>query len=230
MQEPKVLLIEDEEPISILIKYNMEKSGFRVFSAINYNLAIEEISKNIPDLLIVDWMLPEKSGVEIIKEFKTTPSLSHIPVIMLTARSQEADKLKGFELGVDDYLTKPFSPKELIARAKSVLKRANPTLMQQNIFYKNIEIDNAKKLAKIDGKKIELTNTEFYLLSYMVARPEKVHSRENLLNHVWDNPEEIEGRAVDVCIRRIRAALEATSQGMQDVIKTVRGEGYSLEI
>ena len=230
MQEPYILIVEDEEPITILVKYNLEKNGFRVVDANNAESAFGKISQRTPDLIIMDWMLPKQSGIEIVREIKSTESLVHIPIIMLTAKSQEEDKLIGFEAGVDDYITKPFSPKELIARVKSVLKRSNPSVMEENFSYKNLLIDNSKKSAFFDNVKIELSHTEFYLLSFLVKNAERVQSRETLLNRVWSNPEEIEGRAVDVCIRRVRAALGKARAGMEDAIKTIRGEGYLLEL
>lgn len=230
MQEPNILLVEDEEAIAVLVKYNLEKNGFRVFDVSTVDKAFEKIDDKIPDLIIMDWMLPKQNGIDAIREIKSIESLSHIPIIMLTAKSQEEDKLRGFEVGVDDYITKPFSPKELIARVKSVLKRSNPNIMEENLVYKNITIDNSKKAALLDGKKLDLSHTEYYLLSFLVKNAERVQSRDKILNQVWERPEEIEGRAVDVCIRRVRAALEKAKPGMESAIKTVRGEGYLLEI
>ncbi|HCR85226.1 MAG TPA: DNA-binding response regulator [Alphaproteobacteria bacterium] len=229
MKEAQILLIEDEEPISILVKYNLEKAGFRVHQAFDAEEAYKKIEKQKPDIIILDWMLPQISGIEIAKDLRKSDEYKDIPIIMLTARSQEDDKLRGFDIGIDDYITKPFSPKELVARVKSVLKRTKPNLMEENIKYANIEIDNSKKCALLDGKKLELTPTEFALISFMVQYPERTHSRETLLRKAWHHPDEIEGRAVDVTIRRIRAALENIHPGMQEVIKTVRGEGYILD-
>lgn len=230
MQEPNILLVEDEESIAVLVKYNLEKNGFRVFDVSTVDRAFEVIENKVPDLILMDWMLPQQTGIEAVKEIKELESLRHIPVIMLTAKSQEEDKLKGFEVGVDDYITKPFSPKELVARVKSVLKRSNPNIMEENLSYKSIVIDNSKKAALLDGAKLDLSHTEYYLLSFLVKNAERVQSRDKILNQVWERPEEIEGRAVDVCIRRVRAALEKARPGMEAAIKTIRGEGYLLEI
>lgn len=229
MLEAQILVIEDEEPISILVKYNLEKSGFRVHQAFDADEAFKKIEKQKPDIIIMDWMLPQTSGLEIAQELRSSEEYKDIPIIMLTARSQEDDKLKSFDVGIDDYITKPFSPKELIARVKSVLKRTRPNLMEENIRYENLEIDNTKRHALLNGKKLDLTPTEFALVSYMVQFPEKTHSRETLLRKAWQHPEEIEGRAVDVTIRRVRAAFENIQPGAQEMIKTVRGEGYILD-
>jgi two-component system phosphate regulon response regulator PhoB len=223
-----ILVVEDEEPISLLIKYNLEKEGFNIHQAFDGAEALDKADEIVPDLILLDWMLPEMNGIEVAKEIRSFEFTKKIPIIMLTARSQEEDKLKGFEVGADDYITKPFSPKELVARVKSVLKRTKPEIFETEISFGSLKVDNNRKSILAEGKALDLSPTEYYLMSYMIQKPEKVHSRDRLLRNVWQD-EEVEGRAVDVCIRRLRAALDKVRPGLSDMIKTVRGEGYILE-
>lgn len=224
---PYILIVEDEEAISLLIQYNLEKEGLKTSQAFTSDEALQSIDEKIPDLIILDWMLPGMSGLEIAKDLKSYDETMRIPMIMLTARGEEGDKLNGFDVGIDDYLTKPFSPKELIARIKSVLKRADPRLMEENISYANIKVDNRKKSISLGGIPLKMSPTEYDLLEYLTLKAEKCCSRENLLANVWKD-EEIEGRAVDVAIRRIRAILDKASHEGGSLIKTIRGKGYML--
>lgn len=229
-KKPYILVVEDEEALMLLIRYNLEREGFEVDCIQDGASALNSIDKRIPDLIVLDWMLPEMNGIEVCQEIRSLEYTKHIPIIILTARSQESDRLKGFNTGVDDYMTKPFSPKELAARIRSVLKRANPNLLEAEISYENIKVDNNKKHISVAGKKLNLTPLEFQLFSYMISKPEKVHSREMLLRNVWgEGQDSIGSRTVDVCIRRIRAELENISLTYSNMIKTVRGEGYILE-
>jgi len=229
MRSPLVLIIEDEEPISLLIKYNLEKEGFATLQAFDDEQAFDILEKEVPDLILLDWMLPEMSGIEIAKELRTYDVTKKIPVIMLTAKSAEADKLKGFDNDIDDYITKPFSPKELIARIKTVLKRTSPQLLEAEISYEGIIVDNIRKVITANGIPLKLGPTEYDLLEFLVIKAEKVCSRNKLLLNVWKNNEEVEARAVDVAIRRIRAELEKKCNGKNKLIKSIRGEGYILE-
>ena len=229
MSKPYILVVEDEEPLMLLIRYNLEKEGFEVACAGDGATALDKVEEKIPDLIVLDWMLPEMSGIEVMQELRSLEYTKDIPIIMLTARSQEADRLKGFNTGADDYMTKPFSPKELAARIKSILKRAKPSLMEGEVSYAGIKVDNNRKCILVGGHKLELSPLEYGLLAYMIAKPEKVHSRDMLLRNVWQDQDNVESRTVDVCIRRVRSELERVSPGLQDVIKTVRGEGYILE-
>ena len=229
MSDPYVLVVEDEEPISVLIKYNLEKEGYRVDQAFDGDQALDFIDKESPDMIILDWMLPEITGIEVAKDIRDLEYTRDIPIIMLTARSQENDKLKGFDSGVDDYMTKPFSPKELIARIKSVLKRTNPSLLEDEIIYDVIKVDNNRKCIFVENQKLDLTPIEFNFISHLVKLPEKVHTRDSLLRKVWHNDENVETRTVDVCVRRVRSILESTKPGLDKYIKTVRGQGYILE-
>ncbi len=227
--KPYILVVEDEEALALLIRYNLEKEGYEVRVSQDGSAAIDAVEERIPDLMVLDWMLPEMSGIEVCDYLRKEPSTADIPIIMLTARSQETDRLKGFGTGADDYMTKPFSPKELAARIKSVLKRANPALVNKEASYGGITVDNNRKAINVNGRKLELSPLEYGLLAYLVTKPEKVHSRETLLHNVWGNMGEVESRTVDVCVRRVRAELQKASPGLDDMIKTVRGEGYLLE-
>ena len=229
MSDPYILAVEDDEAISTLIKFNLEKEGYIVDQAFDGNQAMDFIERAKPDLIILDWMLPNMSGIEIAKEVRSYDATKDIPIIMLTAKVQEDDKLQGFDSGIDDYMTKPFSPKELVARIKSVLKRVNPQLVSHNSSYGGIEVDNVKKCILVNGTKLNLSPKEFKLLAFMVEKPERVHSRDSIMINVWDDEENIESRAIDVCVRRIRANLEKTSPGLENIVQTVRGEGYILE-
>lgn len=229
MTKPFILVVEDEESLSLLVKYNLEKAGFEVSCAFNGDEALDLIDKKIPDLIVLDWMLPEMSGIEVCREIRSLEYTKDVPIIMLTARSQEDDRLKGFNSGADDYMTKPFSPKELIARIKSVLRRSNPNLMGEDISYAGIKVDTTKKNISIKGKRLDLSPLEFNMLYFLVSKPEKVHSRDALIRNVWENSDEVESRVVDVCIRRVRSEIEAVDPELGSIIKTVRGEGYILE-
>jgi two-component system phosphate regulon response regulator PhoB len=229
MTKPFILVVEDEESLSLLVKYNLEKAGFEVACAFNGDEALDMIDKKIPDLIVLDWMLPEMSGIEVCREIRTLEYTKDVPIIMLTARSQEDDRLKGFNSGADDYMTKPFSPKELVARIKSVLRRSNPNLMGEEISYAGIKVDTIKKSISIKGKRLDLSPLEFNMLYYLVSKPEKVHSRDALIRNVWENSEEVESRVVDVCIKRVRSEIERIDPELESIIKTVRGEGYILE-
>jgi len=229
MNKPYILVVEDEEALSLLVKYNLEKDGFEVAQAFDGQEALDMVEKRIPDLIVLDWMLPSLSGIEVCRELRSLEYTKALPVIMLTARSQETDKLKGFSSGADDYITKPFSPKELGARIRSVLKRANPALLEAEVSYGGIRADNNRKAIFVGPRRLDLSPLEYNLLHYMLSRPAKVHSRDMLLRNVWEGNDEVEERTVDVCIRRIRAELEVVQPGLEDLIKTVRGEGYILE-
>jgi two-component system phosphate regulon response regulator PhoB len=229
MTKPFILVVEDEEALSVLVKYNLEKAGFDVSCAFSGDEALDLIDKKIPDLIVLDWMLPEMSGIEVCREIRSLEYTKDVPIIMLTARSQEDDRLKGFNSGADDYMTKPFSPKELVARIKSVLRRSNPNLMGEEISYAGIKVDTIKKSISIKGRRLDLSPLEFNMLYYLVSKPEKVHSRDALIRNVWENSDEVESRVVDVCIRRVRSEIEKIEPELESIIKTVRGEGYILE-
>ena len=226
--KPYILVVEDEEALALLVRYNLEKDGFEVKCIADGAKAIDSVEERVPDLIVLDWMLPEMSGIEVCNEIRGLEYTKDVPIIMLTARSQEADRLKGFGVGADDYMTKPFSPKELSARIKSVLRRSKPSLMEDEISYNGIKVDNARKAILINDKKLDLSPLEYGLLNYLVSKPERVHSRDMLLRNVWGD-ENTEARTVDVCVRRVRGEIQRVAPGLEDMIKTVRGEGYILE-
>lgn len=227
--KPYIIFVEDDEALSLLIKYNLEVAGFDVTALESDESLYETIEERKPSLIILDWMLPNNSGVEIAKEIRSFEYTSQIPIIMLTAKSLEEDKLTAFEVGCDDYLTKPFSPKELIARIKSVIKRTNPLLMQKDLSYGAYTVDTQKKNISVGNRILALSPTEYKLLSFMIAKPERVHSRDFLIDNIWGNEDNIESRVVDVTIRRIRAILAKIDPDLAQYIKTIRGEGYILD-
>jgi len=229
LNDIKILIVDDETDVLDFMKYNLEKEGFEVKCVDTGGKAFDALEERLPDLIVLDWMIPEMSGIEICNEIRFSDITRDIPIIMLTARSQESDRLKGFTSGADDYMTKPFSPKELIARINSVLRRAKPNLMGKPVFYDAISVDVAKKIITANGIKLDLSPLEFSLLYFFLTKPEKVLTREMLLRNVWNDNDSIESRTVDVCIRRLRTELGKAGKEFENMIKTVRGEGYILE-
>jgi two-component system phosphate regulon response regulator PhoB len=222
-----IAIIEDEKPLITMLKYNLEKEGFRVTSAETGDDGLKLLKSQIPDLLILDWMLPDFSGIEICRHIKRDTKLKSIPVLMLTARSEEDDKIRGFETGVDDYVTKPFNNKELLLRVKSLLKRAKPSLLEDVAIFKDLKVDRITKKVFRASKEIKLGPTEFKLLNFFIKSPQRVYSREQLLNSVWGENINVEARTVDVHIRRLRKAINIDNK--EDLIRTVRSSGYSLD-
>ena len=222
-----VLVVEDEKSISTLIQYNLEKEGFKVLISETGEEGFELIKKNLPDLVLLDWMLPDLSGIDICKQIKKDTKLKSIPVIMLTAKSEETDKIRGFETGADDYVIKPFSTKELILRIKALLKRVKPSLTEDIVSFKDIKIDRLARRVYRGDKEIKLGPTEYNLLNFFIKNPTRVYSREQLLNQVWGNDIYVESRTVDVHIRRLRKAINLDDQ--DDLIRTVRSAGYALD-
>lgn len=227
MAKTRVLIVEDEEALSTLLEYNLGKEGFQTVVASDGDEALLKIEDAPPDLIILDWMLPNISGIEICRRLRSKPDTRNIPVIMLTARSEEADRIRGLETGADDYLTKPFSTDELIARIRAVLRRIRPGLVQDVINHGDIRIDRTAHRVWRDDKEIHLGPTEFRLLDHLIEHPGRVFSREQLLNAVWGSDVFVEVRTVDVHIGRLRKALNKFKQG--DPIRTVRSAGYSLD-
>ncbi|MAV48982.1 MAG: phosphate regulon transcriptional regulatory protein PhoB [Pelagibacteraceae bacterium] len=222
-----ILVVEDEKSISTLIQYNLEKEGFKVHTSETGEEGFDQIKKSLPDLVLLDWMLPDLSGIDICKQIKKDAKLKSIPVIMLTAKSEEADKIRGFETGADDYVTKPFSTKELILRIQALLKRVKPSLTEDIASFKNIKIDRLARRVYRGDKEIKLGPTEYNLLNFFIKNPMRVYSREQLLNQVWGNEIYVESRTVDVHIRRLRKAINLDNQ--DDLIRTVRSAGYALD-
>jgi two-component system phosphate regulon response regulator PhoB len=223
---PTILVVEDEPAILELLKVNLVDAGYEVRSAVDAETAQILLKESLPDLLLLDWMLPGQSGLAFAKQLRAEARTKELPVIMVTARTDEADRIAGLEAWVDDYVTKPFSPRELKARIKSVLRRRAPEAAQEPLTAGALTLDPSTHRVTVNGQQIHLGPTEFRLLRFLLARPERVHSRSQLLDQVWGDHVYIEERTVDVHIRRLRLALEPT--GQDRLIETVRGSGYRL--
>ena len=221
-----VLVVEDEPQIQELLAVNLEHSGHKVLRAASAEEAEAAIRKALPDVLVLDWMLPGESGVAFARRLRSNERTRDLPILMLTARAMEQDKISGLEAGADDYLTKPFSPKELAARIKAVLRRRAPQLSGDAVEAEGLRLDPATRRVSANGQRVELAPSEFRLLHFFMTHPERVYTRAQLLDHVWGDHVFIEERTVDVHIRRLRKALAAT--GHDRLIDTVRGSGYSF--
>ncbi len=228
MPETKVLIIEDEDALSTILEYNLAKEKFEVAIAADGEEGLLRVEEFAPDIIILDWMLPKVSGIEVCRRIRSKPETRNIPIIMLTARSEEADRIRGLETGADDYLTKPFSTAELIARLKAILRRIRPGLAEDMVKHGDICIDRVSHKVTRGDKEIHLGPTEFRLLDHLMQHPGRVFSREQLLNAVWGSDVFVEVRTVDVHIGRLRKALNKYKQG--DAIRTVRSAGYALDI
>jgi two-component system, OmpR family, phosphate regulon response regulator PhoB len=224
---PYVLVVEDEDALATLLKYNLDKEGHRVVVASDGEEALMLIDERQPDLVVLDWMLPKVSGIEVCRRLRAKAETRNLPVIMLTARGEESDRVRGLDTGADDYIVKPFSMSELAARVRAVLRRIRPGLADDRIRHGDLVIDRVAHRVKRDGKEIHLGPTEFRLLDYLMQHPGRVFSREQLLDAVWGSDVYVEARTVDVHIGRLRKALNAGSD--LDPIRTVRSAGYSLE-
>ena len=225
---PTILVVEDEPAIMELLKVNLVDAGYEVQSASDAETANSLLKEKLPDLLLLDWMLPGQSGLAFAKQLRADARTKELPVIMVTARSDEADRVAGLEAWVDDYVTKPFSPRELKARIKAVLRRRAPEAAQEPLAAGSLKLDPATHRVTVNGEPVHIGPTEFRLLRFFLARPERVHSRAQLLDQVWGDHVYIEERTVDVHIRRLRLALE--SFGQDNLIETVRGSGYRLAV
>jgi two-component system phosphate regulon response regulator PhoB len=225
---PSVLVVEDEPAIQELLRVNLVDAGYEVRAALDAETAQRELRDAVPTLLLLDWMLPGKSGLALAKELRGDTRTRELPIIMLTARTDEADKVAGLEAWVDDYVTKPFSPRELKARIRAVLRRRAPEAAQEPLTAGRLRLDPATHRVTVDGDAVPLGPTEFRLLRFLLARPERVHSRTQLLDQVWGDHVYIEERTVDVHIRRLRLALEPF--GQDGLVETVRGSGYRLSV
>jgi two-component system phosphate regulon response regulator PhoB len=221
-----VLVVEDEPAIQELIAYNLKQAGHQPLRADNAEQALRLMQDALPDLVLLDWMLPGLSGIELARRLRADKRTKTIPIIMLTARVDEQDKLTGLDTGADDYITKPFSPRELLARIKAVLRRRAPQLTDEPIEVAGLRLDPATHRVSSAGRHLDLGPTEFRLLHFLMAHPERVHSRSQLLDHVWGDHVFVEERTVDVHIRRLRKALEPTAHDR--LVETVRGSGYRL--
>ena len=221
-----IYIVEDEEPIITLIKYNLEKEGYKVSYSDNGNDGIKGIKNSLPDLVLLDWMLPDFSGVEICKNLKRDSKFKNIPIIMLTAKGEEEDKIKGLNSGADDYITKPFSFPELLARVKALLRRSKPSVVVDIVEFEDLKIDRMTRRVYRKKKEIHLGPKEYDLLNFFIKNPKRVYSREQILENVWSENINVENRTIDVHIRRLRQNINII--GVKELIRTVRSAGYSL--
>jgi two-component system phosphate regulon response regulator PhoB len=219
-------IVEDEQPIITLVKYNLEKEGYKVSFSDNGNDGIEDIKKLSPDLVLLDWMLPDFSGVEICKSLKKETKFKDIPIIMLTAKGEDEDKIKGLNSGADDYITKPFSFPELLARIKALLRRSKPSVVSDIIEFEDLKVDRITRRVFRKDKEIHLGPKEYDLINFFIKNPKRVYSRDQILENVWSDNINVETRTVDVHIRRLRQSINI--DGFKELIRTVRSAGYSL--
>ncbi len=227
MHNPKLLIVEDDDALAELLSWNFKKADYDVIQTPDGEEALLLVKEHRPDVILLDWMIENLSGIEVCRQLRRSPDTANIPIIMLTARGEEEDKIRGLEIGADDYVTKPFSPRELIARVKAVLRRVRPALAGEKLAFGNVEMDTVAHRVKRDSEVIPLGPTEFRLLRHFLEHPNWVFSRERLLDSVWGQDSDIELRTVDVHIRRLRKALNAN--GQPDIIRTVRSAGYALD-
>jgi two-component system phosphate regulon response regulator PhoB len=224
---PYILVAEDEDALATLLQYNLDKEGYRVTVAADGEEALTQVDEQLPDLILLDWMLPKISGIEVCRRLRSRAETRNVPILMLTARGEESDRIRGLDTGADDYVVKPFSMTELTARIRAVLRRIRPGLADDRLSHGDIVVDRVAHRVKRDGKEIHLGPTEFRLLDYLMQHPGRVFSREQLLDAVWGSDVYVEARTVDVHIGRLRKAL-----GAEEVnpIRTVRSAGYSLDM
>ncbi len=226
--QPHILVVEDEDSLATLLQYNLEKEGYKVVVAGDGEEALLLVDERLPDLIVLDWMLPKISGIEVCRRLRQRPEARNVPVIMLTARGEETDRIRGLDTGADDYVVKPFSMTELAARVRAVLRRLRPGLAEDRVHCGDIVMDRVAHRVKRGAQEVHLGPTEFRLLDYFMQHPGRVFSREQLLDAVWGSDVYVEARTVDVHIGRLRKALNASEGG--DPIRTVRSAGYALDL
>jgi two-component system phosphate regulon response regulator PhoB len=224
---PRILIVEDEEALTLLLRYNLEAAGFEVETVARGDEADVRLREGNPDLVILDWMLPGLSGIELCRRLRARPDTRQLPIIMLTARGEESERVRGLATGADDYVVKPFSVPELVARVSALLRRASPERVADVLSFGDIEIDREKKRVSRSGRAIDLGPTEYRLLEFFMERPGRVFTREQLLDGVWGSDIYIDERTVDVHVGRLRKALNLGQAS--DPIRTVRGAGYALD-
>jgi two-component system phosphate regulon response regulator PhoB len=223
----RILIVEDEEPLALLLRYNLESEGYEVETIARGDEADTRLREGAPDLMVLDWMLPGLSGIELCRRLRARPETKALPIIMLTARGEESERIRGLATGADDYIVKPFSVPELIARVRALLRRASPERVADVLTFGDIEIDREKKRVSRGGREVALGPTEYRLLEFLMERPGRVFSREQLLDGVWGSEVYIDERTVDVHVGRLRKALNRGRE--TDPIRTVRGSGYALD-
>jgi two-component system, OmpR family, phosphate regulon response regulator PhoB len=227
LAKPLVLVVEDEAALVTMLRYNLEKQGFRVEEAGDGQEALTRIAEAQPDLVLLDWMLPVMSGIEVCRQIRRRSATRDLPVIMVTARTEDQDAARGLDLGADDYITKPFSMEALLARMRALLRRSNAVPAKGQLAFHDISMDLAAHRVQRNGRPIHLGPTEFRLLEFLMRHPRRVSSREDLLNAVWGPDIHVEPRTVDVHIRRLRKSINAN--GALDLVRTVRAAGYALD-
>lgn len=228
MSVQSILVVEDEAPLVTLLRYNLEREGFSVFEALDGDEALNQARERKPDLVLLDWMLPLVSGIEVCRQLRRHPETRAIPIVMLTARGEQGDKLRAFDNGADDYVTKPFSPAELIARIRAVLRRTSPVPADEMLRFADLTMDLAAHRVRRKDRELHIGPTESRLLRFFLENPGRVFSREQILDRVWGRDTDVEPRTVDVHIRRLRRAINAPRE--RDLIRTVRSAGYSLDV
>ncbi len=226
--KPYALIVEDEAPLVELVRYNLEKEGYEVEVAMDGEEALLLIEERQPDIVILDWMLPKLSGIEVCRRLRAKAETRNLPIIMLTARAEETDRVRGLDQGADDYLTKPFSMTELVARIRAVMRRIRPALAEDVVVVGDLSVDRSAHRVARNGVEVHLGPTEFRLLDHFIQHPGRVFSREQLLDAVWGSDIYVEARTVDVHIGRLRKAL--AKGGGEDLIRTVRSAGFALNV
>ena len=228
MTKPRLLLVEDDRALADLLIWHFDREGYDIERTADGEEALMLAEERTPDLVILDWMIEGVTGIEVCRRLRRKAPTAHVPIIMLTARGEESDRIRGLETGADDYVTKPFSPRELIARVGAVLRRVRPSLAGDQLTYGDIEMDVAGHRVRRAGAAVQLGPTEFRVLRHLLENPGRVFSRERLLDAVWPHDSDIDLRTVDVHVRRLRRALNAGER--PDVVRTVRSAGYSLDL
>lgn len=226
--KPTILIVEDEAPLVTLLRYNLEKQGFRVEDVGDGGEALNRVTEAPPDLVLLDWMLPTLSGIEVCRQLRRRPATRQLPIIMLTARAEDQDAVRGLDTGADDYITKPFSTEALIARVRALLRRSGTMPTKLKLNFHDISLDPASHRVLRNGRALHLGPTEFRLLEFFLRHPKRVFSREDVLNAVWGRDIHVEPRTVDVHIRRLRKAINGP--GEADIVRTVRAAGYALDM
>jgi two-component system, OmpR family, phosphate regulon response regulator PhoB len=224
---PSILVVEDEAALLTLLRYNLEKEGFAVFEAQDGEEALLQLKEQTPDAVLLDWMLPRVSGLELCRQIRRSPAWRELPIVMLTARGEEGDRVRGLDSGADDYVVKPFSPTELVARLRAVMRRAQPATTEETLSFADVAMDVGAHRVTRNGRTVHLGPTEYRLLKFFLQHQGRVFSREQLLDAIWGRDVYVESRTVDVHIRRLRKALNAP--GEADIVRTVRSAGYSLD-
>ncbi|MDQ2803003.1 MAG: phosphate regulon transcriptional regulator PhoB [Pseudomonadota bacterium] len=227
MSKPLVLVVEDEAALATMLRYNLEKQGFRVEEATDGQEALTRIAESLPDLVLLDWMLPAMSGIEVCRQIRRRPATRELPVIMVTARTEEQDAVRGLNTGADDYISKPFSMEALLARMRALLRRSSAVPAKAQLNFHDILMDLAAHRVSRNNRPVHLGPTEFRLLEFFMQHPKRVFTREELLDAVWGPDIHVEPRTVDVHIRRLRKSING--QGELDVVRTVRAAGYALD-